>query len=93
MTELYIRAFYCIMTIYMMLILLRWFAPHLELDLDLGRIRVVGKAVDPLVKWVRGMLPSLGPFDFGPGATLVLIWLVRDIMVGVLIAAASGSGG
>jgi YggT family protein len=69
------------LTLYMMLILLRWVAPWLELDLYGGRLRWIPAVVDPLIVPIRRMLPAMGPLDFGPLAALFVVLIIRFIAV------------
>lgn len=78
------RLTYDLITLYMLMILLRWLGPWLQIDLDVGRLRYIGKTVDPLMHAVRKRLPSLGPLDFAPLVTVLGVWLIRTIAVGVL---------
>lgn len=75
--DLYLRIAHSILTLYMMLILLRWFGPWLSLDVTGGRLGWVGRLTDPLITRLRRVLPQMGPVDFGPIAALVLVWFVR----------------
>ncbi len=79
------------LTLYMMLILLRWLAPWLELDLYGGRLRWIPAVVDPVVVPIRRVLPAMGPLDFGPLAALFLVLIIRLIVVPVLITVLLGS--
>lgn len=78
------------LTLYMMLILLRWLAPWLELDLYGGRLRWIPAVVDPVVVPIRRMLPAMGPLDFGPLAALFIVLMIRFVVVPVLIRACLG---
>jgi len=71
----------------MLLILLRWLAPFLEFNTEDIRLRWIKQLVDPLVGTVRRILPNLGPMDFGPLVTLLLVWIVRQV---ALAAVTSG---
>lgn len=71
-------------TFYMLLILVRWFAPFLELNMHDIRYRWIGRVVDPLVGAVRKILPNLGPMDFGPLATFCIVWIVREVLLKML---------
>jgi len=76
------------LTLYMLVILVRWAAPFLELDLRSRRLRWISRATDPLFDWLRGLLRlvgSLGPMDFTPLAALFLVWLVRAMAWGLLV--------
>jgi uncharacterized protein YggT (Ycf19 family) len=75
---------YSLCTLYMLLILLRWFAPFLELNMHDIRLRWIAQLVDPLLRTVRRFLPNLGPMDFGPLATLFLVWIVREIALSLV---------
>ena len=78
------HAVFSILTLYMMLILLRWFGPWLEVNTDAGRLAWVGRITEPLIQRMRRLLPHMGPVDFGPLATLFLIWVVRTVVVALL---------
>lgn len=80
-------AVYNLLTLYMLLILLRWFGPLLGLEVTEGRFRWIGRCTDPLIGRMRKVLPSMGPIDFGPIAALVAVWLVREISLIVLYGA------
>ncbi len=82
--DLYLRITHSILTLYMMLILLRWFGPWLSLEVTAGRLAWVARLTDPLITRLRRVLPNMGPVDFGPIAALVLVWLVRILSVGFL---------
>ena len=75
------RAVFSLLTLYMMVILLRWFAPYLEIDLNAGRWRWIRTLVDPVVRPIRRVLPSMGPMDIAPAVTLFLAWLVRELVL------------
>lgn len=76
------RALYAVFTLYMLMILLRWLAPWLELNLHGPWLSWIPRLVDPLVNALRRILPSMGPMDFGPLAALFVVWLLRAILVG-----------
>lgn len=79
-----IRAVYSLMTLYMMLILLRWLAPWLQIDLYRPRLRWVRTITDPLIDQLRKYLPLRGPFDFAPLAAVFAVWLARTLLVGIM---------
>jgi YggT family protein len=79
-----VRAIYDLLTLYMLLILLRWLGPWLELELDVGYRRYIGKSVDPLVNRLRRSLPPLGPVDFSHLVALFAVWVVRMLSYGLL---------
>lgn len=83
-TEYILRAAYSFGTLYMMLILLRWVGPALGLDLIGGRMAWVAKLTDPLITRIRKILPSLGPADFAPIASLLLVWMLRELSVNII---------
>lgn len=82
--ELYFRITYSALTLYMMLILLRWFGPWLSLDVEHGRLAWVSRLTDPLIKRIRKMLPNMGPIDFAPIGALVLVWFARTLSLRLL---------
>lgn len=91
--DIVVRTVYSLLTLYMLLILLRWFAPWIDLDLYSGRLRWISKVTDPLINRMRQLLPPMGPMDFGPLAALVAVWLVRSVAISLLFAAAVRSYG
>ncbi len=78
------RVAYAVFTLYMMVILLRWASPYLQLDLYDRRLRWVKTSTDPLVNLVRRYIPTLGPFDFSIFVSLLVVYVVREITVGIL---------
>ena len=84
------HAIFSLATLYMILILLRWFGPWLELNTDAGRLAWIGRVTEPVIQRVRRLLPPMGPLDFGPIATLFAVWLLRTIAVALLVAERSG---
>ncbi len=82
--DLYPRLTHSVLTLYMMLILLRWFGPWMSLEVTAGRLSWVGRLTDPLITRLRKVLPHMGPVDFGPLAALVLVWFVRILSVRIL---------
>jgi YggT family protein len=74
------RLLYALITLYMMLIIVRWLGGWLGLEVEFGRLRWVSKATDPLLNWLRRVLPHMGPVDFGPIAALLILWLVRILV-------------
>ncbi|MCP4640453.1 MAG: YggT family protein [bacterium] len=88
-----IRAVNSILTLYMLLVMIRWLGPWLELDLRNGRLRWIPAITDPVIAPIRGLLPATGPLDLGPPAVLFALWIGRTIVVGLLIAMAARSVG
>ena len=82
--DLYLRIAHSVLTLYMMLILLRWFGPWMSIEVTAGRLAWVARLTDPLITRLRKVLPHMGPMDFGPLAALVLVWFVRILSVRIL---------
>ena len=80
-----VRLVYSALTLYMLLILLRWLGSWLEIDFRAGPLRFVARITDPLFNRIRNLLPPMGPVDLGPLAALFLVFVVRQILVLVLI--------
>ncbi len=78
--DLMFRTIYSGLTLYMMLILVRWLGGWLGLEVEFGRLRWIARLTDPLINALRRILPPMGPVDFGPVAALLLVWLVRVIV-------------
>ena len=76
-----VSAIYSGITLYMLLILVRWFGPFLELDFYDTRLRWIARAVDPLLRTIRGVVPAVGPIDLGPLVAVLLLWMVRTVAV------------
>ncbi len=73
------KSVYSLFTLYMLLLLLRWFSPWLGLEVESGRLRWIARIGDPLIKQMRRIIPSLGPADFGPVCAVLLVWLLREV--------------
>ena len=70
-------------TLYMMVVLLRWTAPWLEVNLYSARWNWVTRSTDPLLVWVRKLLPPMGgTFDWAPPALLLALWILRVACAG-----------
>ena len=78
------RAVYTAFTLYMMVILFRWAAAYLQIDLYNPRLRWVKTTTDPLVNLVKRYVPVLGPFDFSVFVALLIVYVLRQVTVGVL---------
>lgn len=76
-----VMAVYSGITLYMLLILVRWFGPYLELDFYDTRLRWIARAVDPLLRAIRNVVPAVGPMDLGPLIAVLLFWIVREVAV------------
>ena len=72
---------YCGLTLYMMLILLRWLGPWLELEFQGYPLGVVPRITDPLIDLMRRALPPMGPMDFSPMAAVMGVFILRLIIV------------
>lgn len=72
---------YCGLTLYMMAILLRWLGPWLELEFTGPVFGLLPKATDPLVDFMKRVLPNMGPMDFSPIAAVMCVYIVRLILV------------
>ncbi len=81
------RAINSLATLYMLLILVRWLAAWIQLDLSQPRLKWIPKLTDPLVEKIRKHLPHLGPVDFSSIAALFLVWLSKTIILGVIAGA------
>jgi YggT family protein len=80
------RAVFSLCTLYMMVILLRWLAPYLQVDVHRPRLRWIPALADPLIIAMRRILPVLGPFDFSPIAAILLVWVIRGLVTGLIAA-------
>lgn len=76
-----VRGLYGIFTLLMLGVLLRWFGPWLQLDVESGRLRWISRLTDPLIHRVRRLLPAMGTIDLAPFFTLLMVWFVREIAV------------
>lgn len=83
------RAIFSGITLYMILVMLRWLGPWISFETDFGRWRWIAAVTDPLVGRVRRILPNLGPVDFGPIVTLLGLWFVRTISVALVTGSPS----
>jgi YggT family protein len=90
--EFVARAVYSGLTLYMLLIMVRWLGGWIGFETDHGRWRWIGLITDPLINRLRSILPNLGPVDFGPIAALFLVWLLRSLTAPMLFGAAIRSG-
>lgn len=86
------RIIYSGFTLYMILIILRWLGPWLQLDMFSGKLAWIPRLTDPLISRIRSFLPPMGPFDFAPVAALLLVWLVRVIVIDLVLSAGQPTG-
>ena len=70
-------------TLYMLLVLVRWFGPYLELDFYDTRLRWIARAVDPFLRTIRNVVPAVGPMDLAPLIAVLVLWMARSVAVGV----------
>lgn len=81
MVSVTLSIIYCGLTLYMMAILLRWLGPWLELEFTGPILGLLPKATDPLVEFMKRVLPNMGPMDFSPMAAVMCVYIVRLILV------------
>ena len=70
-------------TLYMLLIIVRWSGPWLQMDLDGPRWSWTRTAVEPLLRFLRRTLPSMGPTDWSPIIALLGLWFIRKLLTGI----------
>jgi uncharacterized protein YggT (Ycf19 family) len=78
------RAAYNLLTLYMLVILVYWFAPWLKINLYTRRTSWIPRLAEPLVLRVRRVLPDMGPMDFGPIGAVFVVWIARTLAVSIL---------
>ena len=71
------------LTLYMMVILLRWCGPWLQIPIDGPRLRWTGRIVEPLLSLIRRHLPAMGPMDWSPVFALLGVWIIRMLFAGM----------
>jgi len=74
-------AIYCVLTLYMMALLLRWLGPWLELEFHGPVLRAIPAITDPLIQLMKRVLPHMGPMDFSPLAAVMSVFILRLILV------------
>lgn len=79
--EILIRILGSAVTLYMMVLLIRWLGPYLEVDLHAGRWAWVPKIADPPIKFFRRILPDMGPFDWSPIAAIFAVYFARLVLL------------
>lgn len=72
---------YCVLTLYMMALLLRWLGPWLELEFHGPFMRLIPVVCDPFIKFTKRLLPPMGPMDFSPLAAVMGVFILRLILV------------
>lgn len=91
--DIALRASYSLLTIYMILILLRWVGPWIGMDAEIGWLRATRRLTDPLIDGMRRILPPLGPVDLGPIAALFVVWVARSLASTGLMGLIAQAGG
>jgi uncharacterized protein YggT (Ycf19 family) len=82
---LIVGAVYCGITLYMLMILLRWLGPYIQLDFYDSHLRWIAACVDPLLRAIRKIAPAVGPIDLGPLIALLLLWFARTVATSALL--------
>ncbi|HOC67416.1 MAG TPA: YggT family protein [Candidatus Hydrogenedentes bacterium] len=72
---------YSAITLYMLIILLRWTSPFLSLDMNHVRLRWIPPLTDPLLNLIRRLLPPMGFADWTPVAAVLILWVLRVLLV------------
>ncbi len=72
---------YSAITLYMMLILLRWTSPFLSINMNQSWLRWIPSLTDPLLNLIRRTLPPMGFADWTPVAALLILWVIRVLVV------------
>lgn len=80
-----VAAIYSGFTLYMLLILVRWLGPYLELDFYDVRLRWIARVVDPLLRAIRNIVPAVGPMDLGPLIAVLAFWIAREVAVRAVV--------
>ncbi len=78
------RVVYSLMTLYMLMILMRWLGPWLEVPLRRSPWSCIPYATEPLIRRVRHYMPALGPIDFAPVASIFIIWILRELLIKIV---------
>lgn len=65
---------------------LSFFPPPGRLSPLNGLIQLLYTVTEPVLRPIRRMLPSSGPFDFSPLVALLAIWLILQILQNLLLA-------
>lgn len=81
-----INATYSLITLYMLLLLLRWLGRWIHVDLDTPRLKWACRLTDPLLSWIRSMpmFRSTAVFDYSPLIAVLGMWMVRELAVWML---------
>ena len=79
--EMLRASIYSGITLYMLIILLRWTSPFLSLDMTTPWMRWIPPLTDPLLNLIRRTLPPMGFADWTPVAAVLILWVVRVLLV------------
>lgn len=72
------------LTLYMVLVALRWLGPYIELEFGYGRYQWVSRLTDPPIELARKIIgQTAGPFDWAPVVVMLVVWFVRVLFTGV----------
>lgn len=83
--DIYVRIAHSLFTLYMILLVLRWIGPTLTLDFNARPWKLIPRLTDPLIERIRKILPNMGPVDFAPIASIVLVWFIRIVSTNALM--------
>jgi uncharacterized protein YggT (Ycf19 family) len=75
------RIVYSVITLYMLMVLLKWTAPVLGLNEAKGIWALNQKCTAPAIKLMKQFVPSMGPFDFAPFAVVMALWFIRTLIL------------
>lgn len=89
--DIAIRVVYSAITLYMLLVLLAWLSAWIGIETDYGKGKILKKVTEPLLEFVRKMLPSTGPFDMSPIVALFGLWFIRVLSTRILEQIAFGA--
>lgn len=83
--DIAIRVVYSGITLYMLMVLVAWLSSWIGIETDYGKGKILKKVTEPLLEFVRKMLPSTGPFDMSPIVALMGLWFIRTLSVQILV--------
>jgi len=75
------RIIYTVITLYMLLVMLKWTSPALGIDEEKGIWSLVQKCTAPPIKMMKQFIPSVGPIDLAPLAVVLALWFIRTIVL------------
>ena len=82
---LFSRIIYSIFTLYMLAVIVRWAAPFLHIELEVGRMARLKKITEPLLNQMRKIVKPSGFFDFSPLALLFVLWFLRTLIIRISV--------